>query len=131
MADAKIDDFVAHVLDLLSAIGPTRAKRMFGGWGVWRGTPMVGLVFDGHFYLKTDDQTSARFVAAGGEPFVYASPRGPTETSYLTPPDEAFDSAAAMAPWAKLALAAAERKAAAKPARAKKAKVAKAKARRR
>ena len=82
---------------------------------------MVGLVHDGRFYLKTDDETQPRFAAAGGKPFVYASPRGLRETSYVTPPDDAFDSAAAMTPWAKLALAAAERKAAAKPKRAKQA----------
>jgi DNA transformation protein len=114
MADAKIDDFVAHVLDLLVAIGPTRAKRMFGGWGIWRDGPMVGLVTGGRFYLKTDAETKPRFVAAGGEAFVYDSARGPRETSYVTPPEDAFDSPGAMAPWAKLALAAAERKRAAK-----------------
>ena len=68
-------------------------------------------------YLKTDAQTRAGFKAAGSVPFAFKRGKREVETSYWSAPEAAMDSPAAMRPWARLALEAARRKAAAKPAR--------------
>lgn len=113
--------FAAHCLELLAPLGAAQARRMFGGHGLYLDGLMVGLIADEQLYLKTDAQTLTRWQAASGRPFVYASRRGDTTRtatmSYWTPPPEALESAAAMQPWARLALEAALRSRAARPAR--------------
>lgn len=117
------DDFAAHCVELLAPLGAARARRMFGGHGLYLDGLMVGLIAAEQLYLKTDAQTRPRWEAAGGRPFVYTSTRGDvTKTatmSYWTPPPEAIDSPALMHPWARLALEAALRAQAARKPRAK------------
>jgi DNA transformation protein and related proteins len=107
---------IAYLLDLLSAAGAATARRMFGGHGLYIDA-MVAVVVDGELYLKTDDETRPIFATAGCSAWRYAGKGKPVEMSYWSVPAEAMDSSEAMAPWARLALAAARRKAAAKPVR--------------
>jgi DNA transformation protein len=109
--------FVEHALELFSLVGPARARRMFGGHGLYLGDVMFGLLDDDELFLKTDAQTVARFEEAHCEAWVYASPRGPQRTSYYRPPDEAHEDPEAMLPWARLAVDAALRAAAARAAK--------------
>jgi DNA transformation protein len=107
-----------HCLELLAPLGAVRAKRMFGGHGVYLDDLMFALVASEQLYMKVDAQTLAQWQAAGGRPFVYetrraAEPRR-SSMSYWTPPEEAMESPGLMQPWARLALAAALRARAAK-----------------
>jgi DNA transformation protein len=113
--------FVAFAVDLLSPVGPVRARAMFGGHGIYCGEVMIGLVDDDEVFLKTDEQTRHRFLEAGCRRWVYTGGGRKMETSYFRPPDEAHESPEEMRPWGELALAAARRGAAAKRARAGKA----------
>ncbi|MBL8262656.1 MAG: TfoX/Sxy family protein [Xanthomonadaceae bacterium] len=113
------DEDIAWFRELLAPIGQITVRRMFGGAGVYADGLIVGLEVGGALYLKTDDQTRQAFADAGGQPFVYDGKGQPVTMSYWTPPEEAMDSPEAMQPWARLALAASLRAAAAKPARAK------------
>ncbi|MFO6418628.1 TfoX/Sxy family protein [Hylemonella sp. W303a] len=98
-----------HCIELFSPLGHARAKRMFGGQGLYVDELFIALIADGRLYLKTNETTQQQFADAGGQPFVYAgSERKPTVVmSYWTPPAEALESPALMAPWARLALQAA------------------------
>jgi DNA transformation protein and related proteins len=113
---------VAHCLELLSSLGPTRARRMFGGHGIYAGEHFVALILHEVLYLKADDSARPAFAAAGCQPFSYTTSAGQRALmAYWSAPDEAMDSPAAMQPWARLALASALRAAAAKrPARPRK-----------
>ena len=116
MANSK--DFVAHVLELVRPAGAASARAMFGGHGIYVDGTIVAIVVDDVVYLKTDERTQARFAAAGGGPFRYATKRGAVQvTSYWQPPEEALESAAAMREWLRLAQDAALRAAARAPAR--------------
>jgi len=102
-------EFVALCLELLAPLGPTRARRMFGGWGLYADGLFVALIADDRLFLKVDAQTEAAFVAAGCAPFVFES-RGPSVTmGYREAPAETLDSPALMESWARLALQAALR----------------------
>jgi DNA transformation protein len=108
-------EFADHALDLLSGAGPVEARSMFGGHAFFVGSAMlaIGDADEWKLWLKVDEATRARFLDAGGAPFVYASKGGRTTTmSFVTPPDAAMEDAEAMLPWARLALEAAERAAA-------------------
>jgi DNA transformation protein len=108
---------IDHLLELLEPFGPLTARRMFGGWGIYAGGPIVAIVIDGELLLKTDPATRAVFEQAGCRPFVYRAKGREVPMSYWSVPEAALDSAEAMQPWARLALEAAARAATAKPAR--------------
>lgn len=116
------DRFAAHALDLFALLGPgVVSRRMFGGLGFYaRGLFFaVGDQDEGRVFLKVDDLTRPTFEAAGGRPFTYTVPGQATMTmAYLTPPDGALEDPEEMLPWARLALEAAGRAAAAKAAKA-------------
>lgn len=103
------DAFVEHCLELLAPLGPARARRMFGGHGLYVGELFVAIVSGERLYLKADAETAPRFAAAGCEPFAVLSRGRMVALGYRAAPAEAMDSPAAMAPWARLAMAAALR----------------------
>ncbi|MBP6749771.1 MAG: TfoX/Sxy family protein, partial [Xanthomonadaceae bacterium] len=76
------DEDIAWFRELLAPIGPTTARRMFGGSGLYADGRIVALEIEGTLYLKTDAQTRQRFAEAGGSPFVYAGKGRQVETSY-------------------------------------------------
>ncbi len=102
--------FVAHVLELLAPLGAVRARRMFGGHGVYLDGLFIALIADERLYLKADAASQDAFQRAGCTPFAYSrSDRGAVTLGYWSAPDEALDSPQGMAPWARFALAAALR----------------------
>lgn len=115
---ANSPEFVTHALDLLALAGPVQARAMFGGHGIYCRGVMFGLLDDDELFLKTDDGCRAAFEEAGCRRWVYVSKTQRMEnTGYFRPPDEAHEDAERMLPWARLALEAALRKAAAKAAK--------------
>lgn len=104
------DDFAHYCAELLSALGPVRVKRMFGGHGVYVDDLFVAIVVGETLYLKADDQTVARFEAARCAPFSYtAKGNRRIVMAYRAAPVEAMDSPALMRPWGELAMQAALR----------------------
>ena len=101
--------FVEYLLELLQPAPGVTAKRMFGGYGVFRDGLMFGLVADEVLYLKVDDQNRDDFVARGLEPFIYVKDGKPMAMSYHQAPGEALDNADGMIAWAEKAYQAALR----------------------
>lgn len=108
---ARMNGYVEYTLELLEPLGPVQARAMFGGWGLYQGGRMFGLIIDDRLYLKTDEATRPDFESSGGEPFVYDAGKGrkPVTMSYWTPPPDASDDAHALLPWARRAVDAALR----------------------
>lgn len=122
MATAS-DPFITHCVELLGGPASARSRRMFGGYGLYVDDLFVAIVADGVLYLKADEQTRAAFEEAGGRAFVYDRRTGAVALGYWSAPEEASDSPALMAPWLRMARAAALRARAAgtrrvRPARA-------------
>jgi len=116
-----MDAFTELCIELLSPLGPVRTRAMFGGRGVYVDGLFMALIDDGQLFLKVDDASRARFVAAGCIPFSYATKDGQrTAMSYYRPPEEALESPPLMRPWARLAFEAALRAANAKKSAPKK-----------
>ena len=110
-----MDPFTDLCIELLSPLGPVRTRAMFGGRGFYVDGLFMALIADGQFYLKADDISRERFVAAGCQPFSYATRDGERLVmSYYRPPEEALESPPLMQPWARLAFEAALRAANAK-----------------
>jgi DNA transformation protein and related proteins len=112
---AAVHALQSHALELLAPLGPARARRMFGGVGLYIGEHFVALIANEVLYLKADASAQPAFRAAGSQPFGFATKDGlRTVLSYWSAPDGAMESAEQMRPWAALALDSALRAAAAK-----------------
>jgi DNA transformation protein len=108
-AMAAPNELVEHCLELLAPLGAARARRMFGGHGLWVDDLFVALIAFERLYLKADATTRPQFAAAGGEAFVYTSRQRSVALDYWTVPPQAMESPALMRPWARLAMEAALR----------------------
>lgn len=106
---ARTDSFVEYTVELLEKLGPVQSRSMFGGWGLYFGGRMFGLIGGGQLFLKVDDVTRPDFQAAGCRPFIYEGMSTPVEMGYWTPPADAADDAYALLPWARKAVDAANR----------------------
>lgn len=102
-------DFVASLDDVFETFGPIRAKRMFGGYGIYHDELMFALVSDDVLYLKTDEAMARELAARDLEPFEYTKQGRRTQLSYYTAPAEIFDDPDEAKRWAKRAYAAALR----------------------
>ena len=109
MSTALVD----HCLELLAPLGAVRARRMFGGHGLYCDDLFFALIAD-RLYLKADALSQPAFVAAGCEPFIYNARSQAVSMGYWSVPADAMESPALMQPWARQALAAALRANAAK-----------------
>ena len=105
--------------DLFSPVARVSVRRMFGGQGIFVDGMMVALEADGILYLKSDDDSSADYDAAGADPFSYGSGTKRVVTSYRRMPDDAFEDPDTLRRWYAIAYAAAVRKARAKTSRAR------------
>jgi DNA transformation protein len=82
---------VERVLDALSPLGPTAARAMFGGFGVYIDDAMLGLIADDVLYLKVDDGCREMFEAEGLAPFVYDGKDRPVTMSFHRAPEPLED----------------------------------------
>ena len=99
---------VSHCLELLSPLGRTSSRRMFGGRALYIDDLCMALIFGDALYLKVNDDSRALFERAGCKPFIYETKDGDHQSlNYYTAPEEAMESPAEMIPWARRALAAA------------------------
>jgi DNA transformation protein len=108
------DGALAFALDQLAGLGDLRAKRMFGGVGLYCGERFFALMDDGVLYLKVDDETRARYTRRRLKPF---SPDGMPSMSYYPVPARVLEDADELIVWAREAVAVAERAAAGSKAR--------------
>ncbi len=106
------DSFKDYVLDQLAGLGVT-ARRMFGGYGLYRGADFFGILHRGRLYFRTDDQSRADYLARGAGPFRPNARQ--TLASYYEVPDDVLDDPELLADWARAALAAAREKKPRKP----------------
>lgn len=104
-----MNEFVEHVLEVLEPAGDVRAKRMFGGYGIYRDDLIFGLVAGDVLYLKTDEQSVGLFLERGLGPFVYMKKGEPTATSYYAAPEEMLDDPEEAERWLRIACEAALR----------------------
>lgn len=95
---------VDHCIELLSPLGTVRARRMFGGHGLYVDELFVAIIAFDRLYLKAGPEFRPKFEAAGCEPFVYSARTGAVALGYWSAPPDAMESPALMLPWARLAL---------------------------
>lgn len=112
------DPLAEFVCDQLRDWAPVTARRLFGGWGIYNGAAMFGLVARDAIYFRVDEANKPDYLEIAGRPrpFTYRMPNGkPMEMAYYEVPAEILDDTEALPVWAAKAQAAAMRAKAAKP----------------
>ena len=83
--------FVDHLLDQLEPLGRVKARRMFGGHGLYCEGQFFAIVDDDIVYFKTDAQTQAEYEARDSEPFTVEMRGKPVSMSYWRVPAEVLE----------------------------------------
>jgi len=94
----------AFVQDLLGAVRPVHARRMFSGVGYYANGLFFALAHDETLYFRVDAQSEQRFLREGMKPF---RPMGPhaRPMRYYSVPARLFDDEEALREWMEAALA--------------------------
>ena len=98
-----LSEFAQFCLEMMALLAPVSAKKMFGGYGIYKNSVMFALIVNDVLYLKTNLNTKSLFIEKQLEPFTYQK-QGKTQTiAYYQCPEEAFDDETIMLSWAKVA----------------------------
>ena len=102
-------DYLTFVLDQLRRVIPdVRAKRMFGGAGLYSGELIFGLVDDDTVYLKVDDETRPEYERRGLRPFQPFG-EGTATMQYYPLPEDLLEDPEALRPWSDASIRVARR----------------------
>ena len=104
-----MDNFIVYLYEVFAGFGPVRAKRMFGGYGIYRNDLMFALVADNLLYLKADNESANIFEEQASKRFEYLKQGRPVQLLYYEAPQEIFDDPDAANLWAERAYQAAVR----------------------
>jgi DNA transformation protein len=104
------DPFVDDLLDRLEPLGKLRARKMFGGTGLYCDGIFFGLVAGDVLYFKVDAENLAPYEEAGMARFRPFEDRGGSSLGYYEVPLEVQERPARLVEWARAALAAARRR---------------------
>jgi len=102
-------EFVTYLLELMAPWATVTARRMFGGYGLYRDGTMFALVANDALYLKVDETTRPRFLQTGSTPMIYHARERTIPMSYWSAPAAALETPGEMALWCALAYGAALR----------------------
>ena len=84
---AVSEDFLDYIIDQFSAWGDVTFRKMFGGTGLYYNGRIFGLVADDVVYLKVDETTRDKYLAAGSGPFQPYPDRAKMSSYFELPPD--------------------------------------------
>lgn len=102
-ARGVMSEYVEYLHEVFEQFGPVRARRMFGGYGIYSGDVMFALVADDTLYLKADDENRADFEARGLPPFMYDKGGRLVKMSYYLAPDDIMEDRDEAVQWARRA----------------------------
>ena len=102
-------EFVEFVLESLQPLRGVSARRMFGGWGIYKDGVMFALIAYDQLYLKVDDGNRQAYEDAGLPHFTYTDKGKSIRMPYREAPSEGFDDPEVLCAWAREAYAAALR----------------------
>lgn len=104
-----MSEYTDYLQEVFELFGPIRARRMFGGYGIYHDDLMFALVADDTLYLKADDECRELFEQAGVSQFEYPKNGKLVKMSYYQAPEEILEDPEQAAIWARRSFEAALR----------------------
>jgi DNA transformation protein len=68
--------YVDYIEDMLMPFGDIRIRKMFGGYGIYKGSLFFALIIDDALYFKVSNQDCAIYEKLGSKPFSYIKKNG-------------------------------------------------------
>ncbi len=97
------DSFLDYVRDQLAGVRDVSYRRMFGGYGLYRGAVFFGILSSGRLYFKTDEQSRIAYTERGMKAFRPNAKQ--TLRSYYEVPPDVLEDAELLSEWAQRSLA--------------------------
>lgn len=108
-------NFLDFVIDQLGGIGSVRARRMFGGIGLYCDDLFFAVIDDDVVYFKVDDSNRDDYTSRGCEPFrPLADDPKAASMSYFRVPSDILEDSDEIKTWARRSVSVASAAAAAK-----------------
>ncbi len=96
------DSFKDFVLDQLSELRGVTCRAMFGGYGLYHGETVFGIIHKGRLYFKTDEATRKNYAERAMKPFRPNTKQ--TLKTYYEVPVEILEDQEALTAWAEQAI---------------------------
>jgi DNA transformation protein len=96
--------YLAWILEQLSALGGVSPRRMFGAVGLYSGERFFGLIDDDTLYFKTDATNSAEYAARNMPRFMPPVNRPMGPLGYHQVPADIIEDAELLVGWARKAV---------------------------
>src|ERR1043165_10080686 len=111
------DQYLAYILEQLTALGSLRSNRMFGGIGLYSRELFFGLIDDDTLYFKTDESNIAPYHERKMPRFMPFPDRPESVLGYHQVPADVIEDAEQLVDWARKSVEAALRSQVAKAAK--------------
>ncbi len=95
----KKSEYLLYVLDLLEPHGPITAKSLFGGYGIYYGPTIMGVIVQDQLYFKMDDTTRSDFEAHDAQPFIYKGKTKTVAMPYMQLPESILENRELLPEW--------------------------------
>jgi len=92
-----------YIMEALAPVGGVTARAMFGGFGLYKGGVMFGLIAMDELYFKVNDSNQADYAARKSKPFVYEGKTKAITISYWRVPEDVLEDAEELKLWVKKA----------------------------
>ena len=92
-------EFVDYIIDLLSAYGTIRARRMFGGYGIYCNKIIFAIIINDELYFKAVGDLAKEYKNAGSFPFSYKLDNKTIALSYWQVPSEIIEEEDLLKTW--------------------------------
>jgi DNA transformation protein len=101
--------YVDYILDVLSSLGNIKARKMFGGYGIYKNATFFALIIDDVLYFKVGDANLPAYKAKKSKPFSYTSKNGKSVAmSYWELPSDILEDHQELARWVEKSVAVAQ-----------------------
>ena len=98
------DDYLEYLKELLEWLPQLRAKRMFGGAGLYSDEIFFAIADDAGLYLKADAQSVEFYRNGGGEQFTYESKGKISKMNFWLVPADVLEDDDELRTWVRVAL---------------------------
>jgi len=96
--DSRDESFKDFVLDQLRELDAVEARRMFGGFGLYRDETFFGIIHKGNLYFKIDESTVGEYRKRRMKAFRPSAKQ--TLKSYYQVPVEIIENSDQLCEWA-------------------------------
>ncbi len=98
------DAFLDYVMDILSPLYTIKARKMFGGYGLYTNGKIFGLIARKELYFKANEKAAEWFMQFDSEPFSYERNGKIIKMSYWKVPPEILEDQESLEQWLRVSL---------------------------